>query len=54
METNRNKYAINPNFFTDDSLMGYIEQKTEDLIKTETQLEIAWEEAFRRGLTDHK
>jgi hypothetical protein len=50
VETNRDKYGINPTFFSDEQLANYIQKKTEDLIQVETQLEIAWEELHRRGL----
>jgi hypothetical protein len=54
METNRDKYGINPTFFNNEQLADYIQRKTEDLIQVETQLEIAWEELFNRGLSEHK
>ena len=54
METNREKYAINPNFLDDVSLIKSIENAENELCRIETKLEILWEEAYRRGLTDHK
>ena len=50
METDRSKYGINPNFFTDDQLVAYIKKKTDQLQQVETQLEIAWEELHKRGI----
>jgi hypothetical protein len=54
METDRDKYGINPDFFTDEHLQEYIDRKTEDLDRIATQLEIAWEALYNRGLSDHK
>lgn len=51
METNRDKYGINPSFLTDEHLVEYIKMKTEWLQEVETHLEIAWEELYRRGIT---
>jgi hypothetical protein len=54
METNRDKYGINPSFLSDEHLVEYIRGKEVMLQQTETQLEIAWEELYNRGLSDHK
>jgi hypothetical protein len=53
METDREKYAINPSFFDDETLLRSIDRSTDELCRIETKLEILWEEAYRRGLTDH-
>ena len=54
METDRSKYAINPSFFSNEKLVDYIRQKEQDLVRIQTQLEMAWEELYNRGEADHK
>jgi len=54
METDREKYGINPSFLSDEHLVEYIKMKTDWLQEVETQLEMAWEELYNRGLSDHK
>ena len=54
METDRSKYAINPTFFSNEKLVDYIRQKEQDLVRIQTQLEMAWEELYNRGEADHK
>ena len=54
METDRERYAINPMFFDDKSLLRSIQRAEQELCRVETKLEILWEEAYRRGLSDHK
>jgi|APGre2960657404_1045060.scaffolds.fasta_scaffold220713_2 hypothetical protein len=44
METDRNKYDLRLDFMTDEALVEYIKQLETDLVRTETFLEIAWEE----------
>jgi len=54
METDRSKYGINPNFLDDVSLIKSIKNAENELCRIETKLEILWQEAYRRGLTDHQ
>jgi len=54
METDRERYVINPMFFDNQSLLRSIQRAEQELCRVETKLEILWEEAYRRGLSDHK
>lgn len=54
METDRSKYGINANLFTDEQLWDYVKKQTDLLDQTATHLEVAWEELYNRGLSDHK
>jgi hypothetical protein len=50
METRRDKYGLNLEGVTDQELAEQIVTQEENLVKTETFLEILWEEVNRRNV----
>jgi hypothetical protein len=51
METDRNKYGLNVSFFTYEEKLAKIKRLEQDLIRTETFLEILWEAVRRENET---
>lgn len=49
METRRDLYGLNLEGMSDEQLTQYIERLEEDLVRTETLLEVTWEEVNRRN-----
>lgn len=50
METRRDKYGLSLEQTSDQELVEYITNLEEDLVRTETFLEIVWEEVNRRNV----
>lgn len=47
--TNYERYEVNLTNMDTDGIVQYIVFKEQDVVKAQTQLEIAWEELRRRG-----